>query len=242
MTLMMPTRGAKYVTLDQLNFCPQVEKTSSWNPVPHQEVAVLVKEKLNQNGFNVTRESYGISNKGHRMFGVLDTEHNIVPGVRLAVGIRNSTDKSMSAGFTAGERVLVCSNLSFSGQVVAMEKHVSAVMYKLSENVDRCLEKLPLYTAVQANNITRLQNTEISDQEMSHLLVQAVREERISPKLLLPTAQEWYTPSHEEFQPRTLWSLFNGLTEAIKPAFEKNPERSSKETRLFQRFLLNTAV
>ena len=28
--------------------------------------------------------------------------------------------------------------------------------------------------------------------------------------------REWHTPRHEEFQPRTAWSLFNAFTEARK--------------------------
>ena len=48
------------------------------------------------------------------MFGVLDLETQM-EGCRFSIGIRNSHDKSIRLGLTAGLRVFVCSNMAFSG-------------------------------------------------------------------------------------------------------------------------------
>jgi hypothetical protein len=49
-----------------------------------------------------------------KMFGVLDLETQM-EGCRFSIGIRNSHDKSIRLGLTAGLRVFVCSNMAFSG-------------------------------------------------------------------------------------------------------------------------------
>ncbi len=50
-----------------------------------------------------------------KMFGVLDLETQM-EGCRFSIGIRNSHDKSIRLGLTAGLRVFVCSNMAFSGE------------------------------------------------------------------------------------------------------------------------------
>jgi hypothetical protein len=60
------------------------------------------------------------------MFGVW----NLALGngaMQYALGFRNSTDKTMVVGITAGTNVLVCDNLCFSGDFIAFRKHTSGL-------------------------------------------------------------------------------------------------------------------
>ena len=43
-----------------------------------------------------------------QFFGTIDLESPIVEGVSLAVGVRNSIDKSLPIAFAAGERIFIC--------------------------------------------------------------------------------------------------------------------------------------
>lgn len=47
-----------------------------------------------------------------------------------------------------------------------------------------------------------------------------------APKVLAA----WRRPPHEEFTPRTAWSLVNAFTEVAKGRFERNPTRASTAT------------
>lgn len=71
-------------------------------------------ETLSFRHIGVVQEEYAVSPDGMKMFGVLDLETQM-EGCRFSIGIRNSHDKSIRLGLTAGLRVFVCSNMAFSG-------------------------------------------------------------------------------------------------------------------------------
>src|SRR6266704_2425590 len=74
-----------------------------------------------------------------KMFGVLDLETQM-EGCRFSIGIRNSHDKSLRLGLTAGLRVFVCSNMAFSGEFTpVLAKHTKSfnLIDTLAVGVDR---------------------------------------------------------------------------------------------------------
>src|SRR4051812_22884309 len=58
-----------------------------------------------------------------RLFATVDLGSPLATGVTLAVGIRNSFDKSLPLGFVAGNRVFVCDNLAFRSDLSVKRKH-----------------------------------------------------------------------------------------------------------------------
>lgn len=60
------------------------------------------------------QEEYAVSPDAMKLFGVLDSETQM-EGCRFSIGIRNSNDKSIRLGLTAGLRVFVRSDMAFSG-------------------------------------------------------------------------------------------------------------------------------
>jgi hypothetical protein len=90
------------------------EATRTHRPVPHHEIVEALVETLSFRHIGVVNEEYAVSTDGMKMFGVLDLETQM-DGCRFSIGIRNSHDKSLRLGLTAGLRVLVCSNMAFSG-------------------------------------------------------------------------------------------------------------------------------
>jgi len=71
-------------------------------------------ETLSFRHIGVVQEEYAVSPGGMKVFGVLDLETQM-EGCRFSIGFRNSHDKSLRLGLTAGLRVFVCSNMAFSG-------------------------------------------------------------------------------------------------------------------------------
>ena len=98
--------GADEVTREMVRDVKAPAATDSWHPIPHSLVLDTTFKTLEDVGLNVRRERYGLTQTGDRFFGVLDLDSPIAEGVSLAVGLRNSTDKSMSAGLVLGSRVL----------------------------------------------------------------------------------------------------------------------------------------
>jgi len=57
---------------------------------------------------------------------------------------------------------------------------------------------------------------QLSAPEADHLIVEAIRK-RVVPASWLPRVlSAWEEPTHEEFAPRTAWSLVNVFTEVLK--------------------------
>jgi hypothetical protein len=105
---------------------PVPEATSTHKPIPHHVIVEGLVETLSFRHIGVVNEEFAVSADGMKMFGVLDLETQM-EGCRFAIGIRNSHDKSIRLGLTAGLRVFVCSNMAFSGDFApVLAKHSKA--------------------------------------------------------------------------------------------------------------------
>jgi hypothetical protein len=91
--------------------------------VGHAQVLDAVRGTLEDAGYSITRQQLSLTKEGGRFFGTLDLSASVLDGVTLAVGIRNSIDKSFPIGFAAGSRVFVCDNLAFHSEIVVNRKH-----------------------------------------------------------------------------------------------------------------------
>lgn len=131
-------RGGKEATLEEVKAVPTPGETKSYMPLPHYELAVntmrIGEEMLSVRGFKVDKAQFGLDKDGARMFGVVSFA-NGVQGMGLAVGFRNSYDKSMSAGFAIGGRVFVCDNLAMAGELVVMRRHTGGIIDELRDRL-----------------------------------------------------------------------------------------------------------
>jgi hypothetical protein len=100
--------GARRVSRDELAAVPTPAPTATWFPVPHLSVLDTTIERLAEAGYRVRKTDLALNREGRQFFGTLDLDTPLVNGVTLAVGIRNSCDKSFPLGFAAGNRVFVC--------------------------------------------------------------------------------------------------------------------------------------
>src|SRR5688500_12927565 len=87
-------RGARDVLLEELALIPAPPSTDTWFPIPHSDVLNAVSETLTGAGFEIRGSRLSLSSNDARFFGTLDLSTKVNEGVNLAVGIRNSTDKS----------------------------------------------------------------------------------------------------------------------------------------------------
>jgi hypothetical protein len=83
------------------------QATATHKPVPHHTIVEALIETLSFRHIGVVNDEYSVSSDGMKMFGVLDLETQM-DGCRFAIGVRNSHDKSLRLGLTAGLRVFVC--------------------------------------------------------------------------------------------------------------------------------------
>jgi len=101
---------------------PTPERTRTWGTIGHGEFVDLLTDAIADNGYRVIHQEFSLSKNGGKMFGVLTLDVGDAVGTRM-IGCRNSIDKSLAAGITAGRRVTVCDNLLFSGEFISYHVH-----------------------------------------------------------------------------------------------------------------------
>lgn len=225
--------GTDRINRDQLALMPTPVGTLTHRPIPHHQVVDALVETLGFRHIGVHNMEFAVDKTGNKMFGLVELEHGFT-GARFAIGIRNSHDKSMRLAMTVGYRVMVCSNMAFHGDFEPVcAKHsknfdlLPALEYGVSQ-MQRNFEPM-----VQA--VDRWRDTQLSDVSAKLIIYEAFIEAATElPKHLVRSVHDYYfNPPHEEFQPRTMWSLQNSFTGAIK---ELDPVPAYKATSDVARF------
>lgn len=224
MSQLMLHAGGRVATLDELRECATPQPVGRWHPVSHVRVLESVKETLAGAGYVVKAEKLGVARDGARFFGVLDLETPLAAGASLSVGVRNSVDKSFPLGFAAGSRVFVCDNLAFSAELMVRRKHTTNGMRAFGGAIAAAVASLTSFKQVEEERIRRMAERELTAAEASHIILSAYRRGIISTLQLPKVCVEWEEPRHDDFRPRTAWSLFNAFTEVLKPRAVSAPQ------------------
>jgi hypothetical protein len=191
--------------------------TRTWSPIPHEALIDRVRGSLVRSGLAVTAEAHALSHEGQRYFGLLAVEngHNAAD-YGLVVGLRNSHDQKFPAGLVVGSQVFVCDNLAFSGEISISRKHTTNIMRDLPGLIECAVGQIADARHHQDNRILAYKGRNLTDPQVHDLLIQSV-DCRVLPNARVPDVlAEWRKPRHEEFKPRTAWSLFNSYTEVLK--------------------------
>jgi hypothetical protein len=208
--------GSHKINREELKTIPTPEGTTTHRPVPHHEIVGALVETLSFRHIGVVRDEYAVSQDGMKMFGVLDLETSF-DGCRFSIGVRNANDKSMRLALTVGYRVFVCDNMMFYGDftpVLAKHSKRFSLVDALSVGVDRMQRNFePMRRQVQS-----WKEQQLPDTDAKLLIYRAfVEEELDAPKHLARRVHDLYfKPQFEEFTARTMWSLSNAFTTALK--------------------------
>ncbi len=225
--------GGKLASYEALAQVEVPAATRTWVPIKHTTVLDTTVATLQEAGYGVVKQRLALSHHGSRFFGVLDLQNELTADgiVTLAVGIRNSLDKSYPMGFCAGSRVFVCDNLAFRADLMVKRKHTLYGAARFSNAIANAVMQLGSFQENEAKRITLLQETPITDERAESLMLRACLAKGILAQRQLPAVwQEWREPRHELFQPRTAWSLLNAFTSALHGLQERNPADLARRT------------
>jgi hypothetical protein len=204
------------LTREQLALVATPLGTETHRPVPHIEVVNGVIQTLGFRHISVVGEEYAVSKDGMKMFGVMELDQGM-HGARFALGVRNSHDKSFRLAVTVGYRVFVCENLAFSGDfspVLAKHSKNFSLQNALSIGVDDMQRNFK----PMVESVDRWRDSQLSDVSARLVIYQAFIEGELEvPRHLARTVHDLYfNPQHDEFAPRTMWSLSNAFTSSFK--------------------------
>ncbi len=229
--------GAHEVSRNELISVEAPQCTDTWFPIRHYEVLEATENTLASAGFRSRTSSLAVSHDDKRFFGVLDIESQLVDGVNLSIGLRNSNDKSFPIGFCVGIRTFVCDDLAFSSEIVISKKHTRFGKNRFREGIADAVNRLRDYETIEAERICKMQQTEITDCQAEAVILRAWEQCIVGTRLLKPLLKEWREPSFEEFRDRTAFALLSAYTHVVKDRQKKYPSKAAFETMEFQGLL-----
>jgi hypothetical protein len=223
-------KGARLVDREELDACPTPSPEGRWYPVAHARVLERVTTTLQDASYQVQHQQLALSGDKARFFGILDLATPLANGVCLAVGIRNSVDKSFPLGFCAGNRVFVCDNLAFRAELMVRRKHTLHGERNFTSAIANAVTALQQFKEVEQERLRLLMQTELRPEAADSLILRAYEKGILSVQHLPQVIQEWREPSFEEFRPRTAWSLLNAFTTALRERAQRYPSQFAVQT------------
>ena len=206
---------------------------------PFIEDVELIDTFLGRNGFIIAEEAFGVKtdSKGQpsQFFGSLEIKPKVFEGeyipaagekdFALTVGIRGSYDQTLPRGLAVGSRVFVCDNLAFSGEVSVYSKQTTNIGARIGGLLESAVGRIPVLAQAQTKRFDAYRNYELSKQKGDAILVECVRLGVLNPSDIGKAIAEWDEPSHGEHiaDGRTVWTLFQAVTEAYKPSNQDRP-------------------
>ena len=101
--------GGKPADIEDLRKVPLPQETKSYKPLGHYALVLTLGEVADKflKDYEFDKGIYALSKDGQRMFG-LHTYGAETSDLSLAIGFRNSYNKSMSIGIAIGASVMIC--------------------------------------------------------------------------------------------------------------------------------------
>lgn len=203
-------QGGKHATLEELAAVPLPQSTRTYGVIPHADYRNLLLDRMPEYGLKLESERIALSNHGERLFGLLLLQGDR-PDYQVALGYRNSYDKSMVAGLVIGSRVFVCDNLAFSGERQMRIRHTIHAQYRLERGVPNLLGSIQSVIDWQDRFIAQLKQQELQPIDRHEVAYELLRR-----RLLPPTRVAHAIREVESSAGTTAWDYFNAFTSSMR--------------------------
>jgi len=211
--------GGQLATMDDVYDVRTPNSTKTHTPIPHEEFLHRVKETLDFNGYEIVNEAHALARGGDQYFGLLQVEPHKgerYVDIGTVVGLRNCHGKVFPAGLVFGKAPFVCDNLCFCGEVKVARKHTSGIRRDLPELVTNAIVRLMDLNWPHKRRVLRYKAEEITDAAAHDLVIRSIDKSVVANAKIPEVLKAWREPEHEEFEERSVWSLYNAFTEVMK--------------------------
>jgi len=226
---MLLLKGGQECSLQDLKGIPMPAETRSFKPVSHYDLSLNIAKVAGEllPEFDLNSSQFGTAREGGQLFGVHTFKHSNTE-LGLSIAFRNSLDKSLALGLAFGGAVFCCSNLVLQGEIVKIRKHTTNIHQDLEEMILTGVYRARTSFISAVDDAKTMKQIELMDDGAYRALGHLFGHKVLSPRQMPIALKEWHKPSHQEFEPRTLWSLYNAVTEALK----QSPPQSIMERHL----------
>lgn len=191
-------------------------KTETYTPIPHLDFIRNIQESVTNKGMTITQKYYYSNLIGSQLVGMYKLSHEEAD-LALSIGFKNSYDKSMSAGFALGARVIVCGNGMVSGEYAYKRKHTGNVDFEMQQIIEHSLSmsQLKFDKLIESKNAMK---SIILDQSVINSLVGELyfEKEVLRAEQLSLIKQLRVNPIHDHgVDPNSAWNIYNLCTYAV---------------------------
>ncbi len=204
-------RGATRIEKTDLVQIGTPSPTKSWRPIPHSVLVDTLGKVLSTRGLTIRKEQYAVQREGNILFGVLDLNWGETAEYYAAIGLRTSNDKSFCLQLAIGLRVLVCDNLAFHGDLIALKRKHTAKL-DLLEEITKAVRRYEIGYGQYQQHIAALQHHVWSPGAARERIYEAFARKIVPVRLFHDIA----TPYLERVDPCTPWETLNVFTHAMK--------------------------
>ena len=215
--LMTALMAQNIVSLDQLSSITVPQNTRTHHPLPYADAVGYIKAAAQRAlGLPIASEEYGTSKDGMQAFAAITLD----TGDRdsgLVLGWRGSYNKTLSNMFAAGPQLWVCDNLMIGGDAVkVLRKNTlnvwadfrALVNASIGDSLDHYRRTLSQADAMKAVNLPKERGYAVLGVALGNAV--------LTPTQANVAFGDWREPRHEEFNQRTLFGLYQAVTEGLK--------------------------
>ncbi len=203
--------GAVRVEKSELYKIQSPEGTRSWKPIPHGTLVDCLGNVLSSRGLEVRKEHYAVQREGNVLFGILDLNWGQTAEYFAAVGLRTSNDKTFCIQIAIGLRVMVCDNLAFHGDLIALKRKHTANL-DLLEELNKAVLRYEIGYGKYQHQIESLQGTIWHPKEARDRIYTAFAQKVVPVRLFHEVASVYLDMT----EPCTAWDVLNTFTHATK--------------------------
>ena len=198
-------------------------ETKTWKPTPFIDVVDSVDLNIKNLGWVNNGSNLTWNKDETRLFGstkIIVPSSDVKPNdYEFVLGYRVSHDKTMSLQFVVGISVIVCSNMSFSGQLKTRKEQTSNT--SVEHEVLRALELFESSFAGINTNMDMLKDKTISYEQGISFLTNALKTRALALRDYIKAVDEFSLAYHGDSEvqihyPRTLWSAYQAVTATWK--------------------------
>jgi hypothetical protein len=265
MSLLYSHAGNPHMTLAELAQVATPQGQGRFHrPYPFHTYVEDVESALDRVGFDVLERDLEVTKDSNRFFGALAiaprgdtpvvTVENVTEdcknyrendaGYELLVGLRGAHDQSLKRELVLGDKIFVCSNLSFSGSIGSIAtKQTTNIHRRLPGLISKAVAMIPELAEQRAGMFDAFKNYVFPNPRGGDAaLVEIFRQGGLSGAQLAKAILEWDNPSYEEHAQfgKSAWLLRNSVTQALKPAGQNiNHNLIADRTTIADRFISN---
>ena len=228
--------GAKSASIDEIKDVSTPDATSTHKPIPHIDLLNELDQVISDVDATLVESTHALTKKGQRYFGLFELESKN-DDWNVTIGLRNSHDKSIAAGMALGQKVMVCTNLAFSGEIKFSRKHTVNGHSEAMLMMRKAFTQIPNFENKLESRDDSWKNLKITNGEASTLILKSVIGEMIPSNKAISVYKHWEKPEHQEFRlnGHTVFRLYNAFTSAMRPTVTSQGE-SRSNANIFTHF------